>query len=1181
MTIFRLILRGLAYHWRIHASVALGVAAATAVLTGALLVGDSVRGSLRALTLDRLGMIDEVLVTDRFFREQLVAELSGDGGFQAHYGAAVGVMLFPAATMERRWAESVWRSSNVLVVGTASDGVAAADFWELDDPQQRPQRLPDDGEIILNRTLADELQARVGDRVTLRLPRPEDIPADSPLGEKTDRIRSLPRLTVIDIIPSRGLGRFSLTASQTPPRNAYVSLRQLQELLEQPGRINSVLVGGGHRDRPPDPSASAALNRALRPTLTDLGLNLRRHRLTYADPATDSEQVVYDYFSITSDRMILPPEVEQAAERAFSGTGGGRVFTYLANLIETVDADGQVTGPRVPYSMVTAIDPTAEFSLLTLDGRSIGPLADDEMILTDWAATDLAVEPASRVRLRYFEPETTHGQSQETETLLTVKAITRLTPPDQPYLPDRQWRFSLPPTVANDADLTPEVRGVTDQRTIDSWEVPFTIDYSLIESEDDQYWETYATTPKAYVSLATGQRLWGSRFGQSTSYRIPAGTWTVEQVGRRLLDQLAADEVTLGFAFTPIKRRQLEASAGNTPFDLLFLSLSIFIIAAALLLVVLLFRLGFEQRASQAGLLLAVGWPARRLQWLLLGEGAGVAVAGSAVGIVLGLGYSMLMLAALRSPSWWLGAVTTPFLEFHYTPGSLLLGYVAGVMVSLASIAWSVFQTRRVSARSLLAGQVAGVGLPARRGLRRAGLLVLVLVGSAVGLAVGAVYLTGQSQAGAFVGAGALMLCALLIAIRQALQSGRAFFRSVTGRFAIAKLAARSAARHPGRSALTVGLIATASFLIISMSAFRLQPSETGTGGFTLVGESSQPVFADLATLDGREELLGGDARQLEGATILALRVRPGDDASCGNLYRASQPRILGVSRPFIEYFDDAAGGGFEFSASAATTPAEKRNPWRTLDPELSQPSDEAVPVIIDKETAMYSLQLLRGIGERFSFEYDGREIEFRVAGLLSLSVLHGNLLISESDFRRLFPEISGTRYTLIRTGPDQADEVARLLEDRLGDEGFDATRTDRIMASLMALQNTYLRTFQSLGALGLLLGTFGLAAVQARSVLERRGELALLRATGFRRTRLAQLILLENLLLLLCGLATGVAAALLAVLPHMFAGGATLPLQELSALLGAVVVAGLLAGWLTATAMLRVPLLAALREER
>jgi hypothetical protein len=94
-------------------------------------------------------------------------------------------------------------------------------FWSLeDDAALCPGRCPDRDEIILNRTLADELGARVGDVVTLRLPKAEDIPADSPLGKKTDRIRSFPRLKVIEIVSAAGLGQFSLTPSQLPPSNA-------------------------------------------------------------------------------------------------------------------------------------------------------------------------------------------------------------------------------------------------------------------------------------------------------------------------------------------------------------------------------------------------------------------------------------------------------------------------------------------------------------------------------------------------------------------------------------------------------------------------------------------------------------------------------------------------------------------------------------------------------------------------------------------------------------------------------------------------------------------------------------------------------------------------------------------------------------------------------------------------
>ena len=158
--------------------------------------------------------------------------------------------------------------------------------------------------------------------------------------------------------------------------------------------------------------------------------------------------------------------------------------------------------------------------------------------------------------------------------------------------------------------------------------------------------------------------------------------------------------------------------------------------------------------------------------------------------------------------------------------------------------------------------------------------------------------------------------------------------------------------------------------------------------------------------------------------------------------------------------------------------------------------------------------------------------------------------------------------------------EIAELLEERFDREGFDAVDTAKRLESLFAVQNSYLSAFQSLGALGLLLGTFGLATVQLRNVLERRSELALMRAAGFRRASLALTVLLENALLLVLGLAIGVLAALVAVLPHLLAGGAGVPIRDLSVMLAVILTAGLAAGAIAAYRTLRAPLLPALRGE-
>jgi hypothetical protein len=449
----------------------------------------------------------------------------------------------------------------------------------------------------------------------------------------------------------------------------------------------------------------------------------------------------------------------------------------------------------------------------------------------------------------------------------------------------------------------------------------------------------------------------------------------------------------------------------------------------------------------------------------------------------------------------------------------------------------------------------------------------LVLI--SIALAVLATQLGGEAQAGAFMGAGAAMLAALLMFIAARLRL-RAGGLSTTG---LAKTAFRNAGRNVGRSVTTIALMASASFLIVAVSAFQLDPSDEGVGGFDYLAESSEPILSDLNSAEARKQLLRQDAAKLSGATILSFRLRSGDDASCRNLYQPQQPRVLGVTPAMVDYFQDTEVVHFSFAGSSAKMPQEKENPWHLLD--KPAPEDQPVNVILDKNTLMYSLQKTAGgVGTILKFDYgEGPPVELKVVGLLSNSVLQGSLLIGEADFKRLFPTISGYRSFLIKSN-SEPEKVATFLEDRFGDEGFDTTFAKTRLSELLAVQNTYISTFRSLGALGLLLGTFGLAAVQLRNVFERRKELALLRAVGFRKLRLGEMVLLENLVLLLGGLATGTLAALLSVLPHMFLGGARVPLVELAAMLGVVLIVGIVTGMFAVRATLRAPLLAALRGE-
>ncbi len=1172
MSLFQIVVSSFRHHWRVNLSVALGVAAATAVLTGALIIGDSVRGSLRHLVLDRLAKIDQLLVIDRFFRQELATELAGNLEYDEQ-ALVVPAILFPAATVQSEGPNGKRMAAGVFVIGSDES------FWQLESKQQRPSKAPKSGEIVVNAPLANELGVKAGDTLVVRFGKADQVPADSPLGRRGGQVATLAELKLSEIIPAEGLGRFGLQPSQMSPRNAYVSLKDVQGALDVARRINSILVAA--------PSTKEeALDNSLTSRLIDYGLSLKHAKLTFGEG--DNAETIFDYYSLSSDRLLVEPAAEQVASKALARLGARPVLTYLANSIEKIR--GQESGVRsqkdtgIPYSTITAMDPAAGGPLVDVDGKLLDNLAEDEIVLTSWAAEDQQAKVGDRIRVAYFEPETTHGEEREASAVFRVKAIVPLTEPKRGYTRRSGPVFEQRPTAANDPDLTPEVKGITDQATIADWDPPFPFDEGRVRSQDDAYWDNHRTTPKAYISLAAGQKLWGSRFGKVTSFRIPAGDdVTAESIERRFLDAVKSSGQRLGLEFQPIKAQGLKAASGTTPFDVLFLLLSMFIIAAALMLVWLLFLLGVEQRADEIGLLLALGWSRPKVRSLFTAEGAVVAMIGSGLGVLLGIGYAWLMLVALRT--WWVGAIATPFLGMYVGPWSLVVGCVAGLAVSLLTIWFSLGRVKRAVVRSLMAGAIvpsakysAGrsvVGSKTRIRQWFAGLLFV----AAVGLAFYASRLGGEAQAGCFMAAGAALLTSLLLITNSRLrEAGRR--STLLGGAVLGRLAVRNAGRNAGRSTTTIALVACAAFLIVTVSAFRMSPTDEGVGGFDWLAESSQPIYDDLNSDAGRKELLADKADALSGTMVLSLRLKPGDDASCRNLYQPMQPRILGVTRQLIDYFEQPQlQARFSWSASAARTAEERRNPWQLLANDSCP--DEAVPVVLDQNTAMYSLRLYQGVGEIFELSYAGvGAVKFRVVGLLANSVLQGNLLISESDFKRLFPQINGYRFFLIRTPLGKREQVANVLEDRLGDEGFDAVNARKRLADLLEVQNTYISTFQSLGGLGLVLGTFGLAAVQLRSVFERRKELALMRASGFRRSKLGRMVLLENLVLLVGGLGLGTLAALVAVLPQMLLGAAHPPLLDLSILLGVVLVVGIATGFIAVRAALNAPLVGALRVE-
>ncbi len=810
---------------------------------------------------------------------------------------------------------------------------------------------------------------------------------------------------------------------------------------------------------------------------------------------------------------IRPQSVETAStimsESLVKAAAGQPVFSYLANQIRDGD---RVT----PYSLVTAAD--------------LVPIKPDGILLNDWTAKDLSARVGDTVTLEYYLWESSGNLATRTSNFQLQSIV-----PIQGFAADR--------------DLTPEYPGITQTKSIHDWDPPFPMNLGWIRPKDEEYWNRYRTTPKAFIAYDTGRRLWGSRFGVATSVRVA----TTSAYAQQLRDRI--DPAQLGMVVMDIRKSGREASQGSTDFGEYFAYFSFFVLASALILAGLLFRLGIEQRMREIGMLRSLGWSSTRINVVFLFEGAIVAVAGVVIGSLAAVGYCALVLYGLRT--FWQGAVGGTQLQLFVNPVSVTEGAAGGFLMGLSAMWWALHGLRRLSPRSLLAGTPP---TDVRRGKRKRTRLI-ALVAFILGvllLASGAMH--NIDEAGGFFAGAALLLIAALTWTSAWIGSLHHSVLALDQGHSLWKLGARSTAFRPGRAIAGIALIASATFLIVGLDAFRQRVVPTsdphsGTGGFALAAESELPILYDPNTPAGRENL---NLIGVPESHFFSFRLRPGDDASCLNLYQPRNPRVLGAPDAFLR------AGRFRFVD-------ERENPWLLLD---ADPGTGPMPAIADANSITYILH--RKVGDEFVLNPDSdHPVRLKLVAALEGSMLQSELIVSERNFVRAFPQEQGYRFFLIDTKSSPS-----VLENALSDYGFDATSATERLAAYRQVENTYLSTFQALGGIGLLLGTVGLAAVLLRNVLERRRELALLRALGYEPSDIGWIVIAENLFIAGAGLAIGTACAIIAVLPTVVARGGRPPLVAIIGLLIAVPATALLSSVFAVRAVSSAPLLAALRAE-
>lgn len=1153
----KLIWRSLTYYWRTNLAVALGVFVGMSVIAGALVVGHSVRASLAQMTEDRLGEIDHVLIGGRFFLESLPYRVAGLPEFKRSF-EAVAPALSLTASLEWNPEEGVHRRASQVQLWGVND-----DFWRMTKHGELPE--PKERELYLNKRAADQLGVEIGAELQVWVEVPSTIPRDTLLGDRDRQTTSISVTLTLIIDDELGVSRLGFQPNQQLPLNAFMALRTVQEALEisterpsrslplgRSGRCNVIAIAEASNSI----AQPGVLNSYLKSVvqLEDLGLKFRIN--------TDQATV-----SLESDGLVIEdPVVETVLDWSVTEVSApSPVLMHLANQLSTKKEPDKYS----MYSTVVGLDlekspPFGPFESIHLDQPIPIQLGDSEILLNEWVAKDLNALIGDTITLRYHQIGS-RGDLPELVREFELAGIVRLTGP------------------ANDRKMTPEVPGITDVDSFQNWRQPFPMEFKKITPRDEEYWDQYRATPKAFVSLKTAQSLWASRHGKVTSIRLSPtkGFLPAEFADRsklRLATILPLDQ--LGLQFTPIREQGLKASQGTTDFGGLFFGFSLFLILSAALLVSLLFRLNVERRTVQIGLMQALGFTDKYLTRIYLYEGLGLVSISALAGILGAIGYAWLMIFGLRT--WWYRAVGTQFLELHLSALAPSIGYLITWVLSILAIYWGFRGIWKVSIRGLLAGQTPGSVEPFEKApfgtiwrpmLWTATTLLLVLATVLEWIPDRQAFDGVSLKTLMFFVSGLLAWISTLSILKWVISLPS----ESIGSWGLFGLALRNASRARARSLLTVGMVAAATFLIVVVMAARRNPAKelpdlvSGNGGFTLVAESDRPLLFDLNTTGGREAAgLNRDEVKQALASIkqvVSFRVQPGDDASCLNLYQTTLPTILGVPKDQIDR------GGFLFSSSFESA----SSPWQTLNDKAYEPQ---IPVLGDMNTLLFSLH--KGVGTTVSVpnEEDPKH-ELRIAGMLQDSVFQGVLLMSEEKFFKLFPERIGFQYFLIDCPPDQADEIAETLESELNQFGFDCEKVSERLSNFLAVQNTYLSTFQVLGGLGLLLGTFGLGTVMLRNIYERQSELALMRAIGFRAEKIVWVVVLESAILLIWGLIGGTISALLAMFPHILAMGSDMSVLELLLGLFLVFAIGLLSTIAAARNSVQVPILEGLRSGR
>jgi putative ABC transport system permease protein len=592
-----------------------------------------------------------------------------------------------------------------------------------------------------------------------------------------------------------------------------------------------------------------------------------------------------------------------------------------------------------------------------------------------------------------------------------------------------------------------------------------------------------------------------------------------------------------------------------------------FSILAGLILIVNIFVMLTEERRAELGVARALGLARGDVTRLFLYEGAAYAAMASLAGALLGLAVSAGLVSAFNYAYQERIGIAIPF---HPGPEALLLAFAAGVLMTLAAIALASHRAARLNivrsirrleepdtplGRGALAGGTAllAVGaLATLAGLASFPLLVLGPSAAIVGLALLAARRLPRSLAAKLAGTalfaynlwtifaldtppstegvvlGPLRGVLLVVGAVLVLVNARALLRGATwllARVRGVRAVARTALAYPLhkklRTGLTVvmfGLVITVVVLFSIFFAIFTPDLASQSGGFEVRAESTLPVHdlaARLRDAQGQEPALQGvqDVASLPFAEVFG-------------------GRLVHVSGQRIEYRGPPVDDVYGFDE--AFVRAQRFEHLEVL-PRYASAEDAYRAVLRDPTLVVVSQLYTAGEDGRPGVHHAGETLTMRTrAGTLNLTIVavqkqvyYGGVWLAKPVVEQQFDSLHGLHLLHVRPGADPR-QVARAVERSQQELGMDAASVEEEAQRLLEQSRRLYALFEVYLGLGLVLGIASLGIITARSVLERRQEVGMLRAIGLPKRMVFWSFLLEGLFTVTLGAAIGLTIGVL-----------------------------------------------------